>query len=78
MLIVKAGRFKRHLLSMGFYGRDTIKIFRDEIMSLKKGDTAEITGTWGPHGIYKDVQFPQFRYPIPLTDREINILFKSI
>ena len=72
LLVVKASRLQKLMVC---YGRSNIKIFWDEIMGLKKGDTAEITGTWGPHDMYLDVKIHKYRHNITLTEKEVEILF---
>ena len=79
MLVVKAGRFKRRLVAYGFYRWNKAKIiWADEILSLQKGDTAEITGTWGPHDMYTCVTLHKLNTEITLFDKEIEVLFKQI
>lgn len=71
-LVVKAGWLaKRNVCRR----TNLTKICRKEIMGLKKGDIAEVVGTWGPHDIYLDVFLHKYRDNVVLLPHEVNILF---
>ena len=75
MLVVKANWFIRKWVCAGMgTASHSVDIFKDDIMALRKGDTAEIVGEFD---MYKTVHIHKTNTNINLKTDEIKALFKE-